>query len=551
MTMEFNTYWEEKAQKRRKSWASKAKRFAERHMQLAAIRSEVVFSRMDRREVLSLLDEHRTVQNPIARWDPNLHFSFSEQGLREAMQAEGADVSSLTMTVSKKTIVGQQPHEIAYGSMLDLASNRRDLYEKYTDLETCTINYREVTMVIYRYTYLQQPFALYEFLPCKQLSFTDLRLEETSFSTLNIASLLMEIAAEYELRQEELNYHAKKLRLRTMDAALTDDISFELWDDRKLEKKVAEYVNKDYPVEKMLELVLRPWKQAITKYFRDITEQELHNPTEKFDESDLEDLNFRNNVLQPYFNKHGLQEVKVWKTNERRSDIRIEYQGYQLKYTDDIFFYPNAHYPIYCTNRVPRYSSMQGTPLRALADYLRKMPEITRKTDEVVIKVMRFYDGLMQQKNEKYCKNVEFLDSLAAQHKGTPVGKMMKFLRWNAGRFSNSESKGYEFSIPTIKVLGETSFSFVRKDVLQSYSMVNGQLTVTYKDEVIERWLDADCQNVYVADPVTTDYDEWEKTHRKGMFVDRWSWSVQNFLSDYSPRDSKPSLLIDFIEQKL
>ena len=544
--MTFNEYWKEKAQKRRKSRAAKAKRFAERHTQLEDIRKEVVFSRMDRREVLSLLDEHRTVQNPIARWDPNMHFSFSEQGLREAMQAGGADVSSLTMTVNKKTIIGQQPHEIAYGDMLDLASNRRDLYEKYTDLETCTITYREVTMVIYRYTYLQQPFALYEFVPCKQLSFSNLRLEETSFSILNIATLLMEMAAEYELRNEELNYHAKKLKLRTMDAALTDDISFELWDDKKLEKKVAEYIDKDYPVEKMLELVLRPWKQAITKYFRDITEQELHNPTEKFDESDLEDLNFRNNVLQPYFNKHGLQEVKVWKTNERRSDIRIEYQGYQLKYTDDVFFYPNAHYPIYCNNQVPRYSSMQGTPLRALADYLRKMPEITRKTDEVVIKVMYLYDGLMQEKNGEYRKNVEYLESLAAQHKGTPVGKMMKFLRWNAGRFINPKSKGYSnFSISTIKVAGETAFSFVVKDVPQGFSMVNGQLTGTYQDEVKERWLDADCHTIYAADPNTTDFDEWVKTHR------RWSWSVQEFLSYYSPQDSKPSLSIDFIEQKL
>ena len=99
---------------------------------------------MDRIEVLSLLNEHRTVQNPIARWEPKMHFSFSEQGLREAMQAEGADVSSLTVAVSKKNIVGQQPHEIAYGDMLDLASNRRDLYEKYTDLEICTINYRVI-----------------------------------------------------------------------------------------------------------------------------------------------------------------------------------------------------------------------------------------------------------------------------------------------------------------------------------------------------------------------------------------------------------------------
>ena len=108
----FNEYWKEKAQKRRKSWAAKAKRFAERHMQLAAIRNEIVYGHIKREEVRSLRDKHRTVQNPIARWDSNMHFSFSEQGLREAMQAEGADVSSLTMTIIKKNIVGQQPHEI-------------------------------------------------------------------------------------------------------------------------------------------------------------------------------------------------------------------------------------------------------------------------------------------------------------------------------------------------------------------------------------------------------------------------------------------------------
>ena len=546
----FNEYWKEKAQKRRKSWAAKAKRFAERHLQLAAIRSEVVYSRMDRIEVLSLLNEHRTVQNPIALWEPNMHFSFSEQGLREAMQAEGADVSSLTVAVSKKNIVGQQPHEIAYGDMLDLASNRRDLYEKYTDLEICTINYREVTMVIYRYTYLQQPFALYEFLPCKQLSFSNLRLEETSFSTLNIATLLMEIAAEYELRQEELNYHAKKLRLRTMDAALADGIEFELWDDKKLEKKVAEYVSKDYPVEKMLELVLRPWKQAITKYFRDITEQELQNPTEKLAAYSLRSdfPYYVKNVLQPYFDKQGLQEVKMWRPNEKSQVLYIKNQGCLAKYNAwDDAFYPNAHYSMCCI-----YGELNKSPLRALSYFLQKMPDICKKTDEVVLKVMHLYDGLMQQKNENYCKNVEFFDSLAAQHKGTPVGKMMKFLRWNAGRFINPKSKGYsDFSISTIKVVGETAFSFVVKDVPQGLSVVNGQLTGTYKDEVRERWLDADCQNVFVADPVTTDYDEWVKTHRKGMFVDRWSWSVQDFLSGYSPQDSKPSLSIDFIEQKL
>ena len=65
--MSFNDYWKAKAAKRRKAWAAKAKRFAEKHMQLEDIRSELFFSYVKREELLSLWNEHRTVQNPIAR----------------------------------------------------------------------------------------------------------------------------------------------------------------------------------------------------------------------------------------------------------------------------------------------------------------------------------------------------------------------------------------------------------------------------------------------------------------------------------------------------
>ena len=536
----FNEHWQEKAQKRRKSWTARSKRFSERHIQLNAIRREVVFGRMDRSEMLNLLDEHRTVQNPIARWDLNMHFSFSEQGLREAMQAEGADADSITMTVSKNSIVGQQPHDLAYGTMLDLASNRLDLYEKYTDLETCTINYREVTMVIYRYTYLQQPFALYVFVPCKQLSFTDLRLEETSFSTLNIATLLMEMAAEYELRNEELNYHAKKLRLRTMDAALTGDIEFKLWDAKKLEKKVAEYIDKDCPVENIIKQVLRPWKQSIAKYFHAITEQEQQKAAEKFYVFNLKNSHnlsslYIKDVLQPFFYKHGLRGVKMWIPDKESSPLYMESQGYLAKYDPwDDAFYPNAHYPMCII-----YGELHTLPLRALAYYLQKMPEISKKTDEVVLKVMLLYDQLMQQKNEEYRKNIEYLDSLVAQYTGKPVGKMMKFLRWNTGRF------GRRLSISSIKVLGETSFSFLERTTLMM-----GNQHLLHKEEVKERWLDADCQYLYTADPVTTDFDKWVKTHGKGMRIP-WKWPMQDFLRQYSSGDSKPPLSFDFIEQQL
>jgi hypothetical protein len=414
------------------------------------------------------------------------------------------------------------------------------VYGICTDMETIKLTYEGASMAIKRYSREGEPFGFYELNPCEQLSKVVILMQETDFSFLNVATLLMESAAELQLRKEELNYYAKKLKLRTMDAALTDEISFELWDDRKLEKKVEEYISKDYPVEKMLELVLRPWKQTITKYFHAITEQELNNPTEKFNIFELKhnhahSSQYIKDVLQPFFCKHGLRGVKMWIPEEGTSPLYMESQGYQAKYDSwNDAFYPNAHYSM-CSI----YGELNETPLRALAYYLQKMPEISRKTDEVVIKVMLLYDQLMQQKNEEYRKNVEYLDSLVAQYAGKPVGKMMKFLRWNAGRF------GSRLSISSIKVLGETSFSFLERTTLMA-----GNQSLLHKEEVKERWIDTDCQNLYAADPVTTDFDKWVKIHGKGMRIP-WKWPVQVFLRQYSTRDSKPSLSFDFIEQKL
>ncbi len=532
----FNDYWEEKSQKLRKSWAAKSKRFAERHLQLEAIRSEVVYHRVEKGAFYTLCDIHQTVQNPVAGWDSNMRFFFSEQGLRDAMLAEGADLSVFAMTVSRRSIVGQQPHDVKYAHVLDPAYNRRDLYARCTDLETCTITYREVTMVIYRYTYLQQPFGWYELLPCQQLPITMQRFEETFFSTLDIATLLMEMAAEFELRNEELNYHVKKMKLRTMEAIFTDDIEFDLWDDKKLEKKVAEYVDKDYTVEKALDQVLRPWKQAIAKFFHAITDQESQSPAVKFDYSFMRNspLSYIKDVLQTYFNEHGLEGVKIWIPKESRSDLHMEYLGHQILYdASESCFFPNVNYSM-----CQIYGVLDKAPLRAIAGYLRKMPEITRKTDEVVIKVMHLYDRLMRQKHENYSQNVEFLDSLSALHSGTPVGKMMKYLRWNVGHLV-VPGMYIELSIPSIKVLSETSFSFVETKTYQGMMRER------------ERWVDADCHTVYVADPVTTDFAEWEKAHRNGVFVERSSWTVEKFVKSYSSSDYGLSLAIDFISQKL
>jgi len=530
-TMGFNDYWKEKSTKRKKSWAGKFKRFAQKHMQLEAIRSEIIYGHMKREEVRSLLDEHRIVQNPIARWNSDMHFSFSEQGLREAMQAEGADVSSLMVTISKKNIVGQQPHEITYGDILDLADNRRDLYKKYTDLETCTINYREVTMVICRYTYLQQPFAMYELVPCKQLSISDLRLEETSFSTLNIATLLMEIAAEWELRQEEFNYHAKKLKLRTMEAATTDSIEFELWDEKKLQKKIPEYISKDYNIDKIIEQVSRPWKSAVKKFIDAALERSLKDEVETIEPFNCRcssSKRFVDDIFRPYLEKSGLQEVEMeFPKRPKTTDVILKYQGTQSRLSSDyqgIYFYPNAYYDG-CFLVL-----LEKTPLSAVADYLKMMSALNQKMDETILQVLHIYDQQMQQK-EAYLTAVEHLETLAQEYAGKPVGKMMKYLRWEAGRLINS---GYlKLLIPTIKVVRDNSFSYLA----EKRKYFNSQIT---QEEVV-LWVDTDCHIVYASDPVATSVEDKRLPSR----------TVQEFIRQFGHSDPKPILAIDFIEQKL
>ena len=399
----FNEYWKEKAAKRRKGWASKAQRFAQKHMQLENIRRNV-YSHMKREEVRRLRDEHRTVQNPIARWDSNMNYSFSEQRLREAMQAEGADVNSLKMTISKKHIVGQQPHEIAYGDILDVADNRRDLYDKYTDLETCTINYREVTMVIYRYTYLQQPFALYELVPCKQLPISDLRLEETSFNTLNIATFLMEMAEEYELRQEELNYHAKKLRLRTMEAATTDSIEFELWDDKKIDNKVKEYFKKNYSLWEMYQAILRPWIKGVETFMEAITTRDIGDGALEFYYHYQGFVNFVEQKLRPYLKSQNLGDFRMFIPAHDDHQVIIEYQGWQVSMHCSDFtvvdFYPNVFDPKFIKQSFrddKLHVHFCKLTISAVAEYLRRMPAINERIDRVVEQIKMKYNELNDQ----------------------------------------------------------------------------------------------------------------------------------------------------------
>ncbi len=419
----FNDFWKEKAQKRRKSWAAKAKRFAEQHTQLEDIRKEVYLP-LDFGANFSFEDykpEHFIKLNPITSWQDK-NFCFSEEGLRAALEAEGADMNSFRMSVSHQPIKGleaprpeneweayrfMKPNKVYdYDKMYRFWLQR--IYEICTDVETVSLSYRQITMIIKRYSTEGMPFGYYELNPCEQLTKSAMLMQETDFYTLNVATLLMEAAAEWELRQEELNYYAKKLKIRTMEAAMADRIEFELWDDKKIQKKLKEYAVKEYSLDQVLGQVLSPWKKAVGDYLKAVTERDIKDNSQVLNARNCfynQDFALRFvNKLRSYLDSHGLKEVRAFVPAHSYEQVVIEHKGYRVlikRYWPDRFaIYPYAFDDkLLETDENRLHLEMPKLTLSAIAEYLKQMPAINERIGKVIEKIENTYSEL-QNKTE-------------------------------------------------------------------------------------------------------------------------------------------------------
>ena len=562
--MSFNDYWKAKAAKRRKAWAATARRFAEKHTQLEEIRKKVYLP-LDYAvnfDFGNYKTWHFVKANPIVQWK-QMNFCFSESGLRKALIAEGADIDHFEIKMSRKYIYGlEAPQPQNKWEQYTYSDNPRPnrsyddereyhawlqrMYEICTEMETVCLAYRQVTMTIKRYSIEGVAFGYYELNLCSQLTKAAMLMQETDFNTLNVATLLMEMEAEWELRQEELNYYAKKLRLRTMEAAVaTDEIEFTLWDDKKLAKKIEEYIAKEYTINEVMDQLLRPYKAALNKYFDVAVERSLRDevPTlRNFNYYSSNRDNFFEQELRPLLEAE-LDGVELEITGESNKTITITYHGYQCclhtsyNYSSQgIRLTPNVGYEKYAII-IPL-----STPLSAIEGFVRQMPMNNRLADEYLVKALQIYDKLMCQQNEEYHAVVEHLSALATQHAGKPVGKLMKYLRWSAA--SLLDKGRWRLDVSTIAVTGDTAFSYTKREKKDF-------LTSTYEDVFKEKWVDAECSNVYSADPKTTDANEWNKANNEKQFFQReewWSLGVRSFVG-YGNDDT--FLSVEFIHEKL
>lgn len=202
--------------------------------------------------------------NPIVSFSDG-KLQFTEQGLRAALKKKGADPELLKMDTA----------EIPFED--DVYNN--SLYFKRKDVmkQVCTITYDCIQMEIKR-TYVKgSPFSHYTIIPAKEMwvncnvifESNLFNLTEQEFYFLDLATLLMDLALEYRLRQEEIAYHAKQMRILTMDTAVLDEeqIPLEPIDDTTIESSIAECSSKGLDCDNTFKAIVQPWMDAISNYF--------------------------------------------------------------------------------------------------------------------------------------------------------------------------------------------------------------------------------------------------------------------------------------------
>ena len=346
--------------------------------------------------------------NPIVSFNDG-RMQFTEQGLRAALKKKGADPELLKMDTA----------EIPFED--DVYNN--SLYFKRKDVMTqvCTITYDCIQMEIKR-TYVKgSPFSHYTIIPAKEIPWRatsgnyyihTLELTEQEFYFLDLATLLMDLALEYRLRQEEIAYHAKQMRIHTMETALLDEeqIPLDPIDDATIESSIAECSSKGLDSGNTFKAIVQPWMDAISNYF--ILMSNKYDDRFSIKNFEIERISefvplhntrvrgfwwYKNTVTEICEGKEVVGEIVItaskFLSNPSREQAiacfkvgdsemimdEMIYSSFSLKNTLAIF--PNAR------DRRFRLDINGSIGIHALVSYLKLMPVLCKKMDELAARI--------------------------------------------------------------------------------------------------------------------------------------------------------------------
>ncbi|MBQ2807645.1 MAG: hypothetical protein IJF06_00930 [Bacteroidaceae bacterium] len=347
--------------------------------------------------------------------EPNPIFSFcdgrmqfTEQGLCAALKKKGGNPELLKMEIA------EIPSETA--------EYNTSLYFKRKDVMTqiCTITYDCIQMEIRR-TYVKgSPYSHYTIIPAKEIPWRTtsgyyyihtLELTEQEFYFLDLATLLMDLALEYSLRQEEIAYHAKQMRILAMETTVLDEenIPLEPIDDTAIESSIAECSSKGLDCDNTFKAIVQPWMDTIRDYLMLMTNKygdrfELrHFDIEPGDSEFGQLYNTKVKCLWPVrtvaehcegkqvVGEYVIDAPKHFSAPVRRQTVACFKVGGSEMIMDEMIYssglkntlaiFPNA--------RVRRFrlDIMGSIGIHALVGYLKLMPALCKKMDELAARI--------------------------------------------------------------------------------------------------------------------------------------------------------------------
>ena len=346
--------------------------------------------------------------NPIVSFSDG-KLQFAEQGLRAVLKKKGADLELLKIEIV----------EIPFEDKVYNTS----LYFKRKDVLTqvCTITYDCIQMEIRR-TYVKgSPYSHYIIIPAKEIPWRTisgnyyihaLELTEQEFYFLDLATLLMDLALEYSLRLEEIAYHAKQIRILTMETTLLDEenIPLEPIDDATIESIIAECHSKGLDSGNTFNAIVQPWMDAISNYFMLMN----NKYDDRFYLKDFE-IERRISKFVPLYNtvvrgwpkktvtefcegKEVVGEIVITAAKFLSNPLREQaiacfkvgdsemimdemiYSSFGLK-KNTLAIFPNAK------ERRFRLDINGSIGIHALVGYLRQMPALCKKMDELAARI--------------------------------------------------------------------------------------------------------------------------------------------------------------------
>ena len=403
---------EQDAQKRRAAFEEHFSTFSGKQMKLEAVK-RAVNAELELRYLRAYLGDTAKFSNepnPIVDFTDG-KFSFSEQGLRNALKKRKADLNAFKMEVQEvprvvnEKVVAQLNPPISY-----LYNKRKNVVN-----QICCITYKGVQMEIVRWNIKGSPFGVYEITPSKEMPTTyqadKLILRDDEFYMLDISTLLMDLALEWELREEEMVYHAKQMKIQTMEASVVDEEYIDLApiDEDAIQRIIKECEAAQMTREQTFQRIVQPWMDAIRRYLLLMTSKYkdtilMYNLRLEPAPSGYGSVFPRNAKMaigqlpQPFFKKQcerkgvasefivSKPEYLSYSLTKSRATFKVdkaemvidEILNSSQPLKDQLTIYPNAKDQRF-------HLEIDGNiGINALVGYLKQMPELCRKMDKLV-----------------------------------------------------------------------------------------------------------------------------------------------------------------------